>query len=101
MTDATSTTSFGVGDDAADRTGRDLKADAKSAAASVTQRAQETADQLRRTVGEQAGVAREWAQDQADVLRDTVQTRPFISIGVSAASAFAAGLVLGILLTRD
>ena len=46
-------------------------------------------------------MAREWAQDQADVLRDTVQTRPFIAVGVSAASAFAAGLVLGVLLTRD
>lgn len=94
------TTTFGVDDLTAEKATRDLKADAKTAAASVSQKAQETADQLRRTVGEQAGVAREWAQDQADVLRDTVQTRPFIAVGVSAASAFAAGLVLGVLLTR-
>lgn len=59
-----------------------------------------TADQVRKTVTEGAGVARDWALDQSDVLRDTVQTKPFIAIGVSAASAFAAGLVLGILLTR-
>ena len=70
-----------------------------------------TADQLRRTVaeranaardwaGEQAGVAKDWASDQTDVLRDTVQTRPFVAVGVSAGTAFAAGLVLGILLAR-
>ena len=100
MTDATSTTALGVDKDAAERTSRNLKEDAKTVAASVSQRAKETADRVRRTASEQAGVASEWAQDQADVLRDTVQTKPFISIGVSAASAFAAGLVLGVLLTR-
>lgn len=100
MTDATRSTTLGVGDEAAAKTARDLKSDTKSAAATAAKRAQDTADQLRRTVGEQADVAREWAQDQADVLRDTVQTRPFIAVGVSAASAFAAGLVLGVLLTR-
>jgi ElaB/YqjD/DUF883 family membrane-anchored ribosome-binding protein len=71
----------------------------------------DTADQVKKAVtehastakdwaGDRAGVARDWALDQGDVLRDTVQTKPFISIGVSAASAFAAGLVLGVLLTR-
>ncbi len=100
MTDATRSTTLGVDDEAAARTARNLKADATSAASAAAKRAQETAEQLRRTVGEQADVAREWAQDQADVLRDTVQTRPFIAVGVSAASAFAAGLVLGVLLTR-
>jgi ElaB/YqjD/DUF883 family membrane-anchored ribosome-binding protein len=70
-----------------------------------------TADQIRRTVTERAGaarewagdrasVARDWASDQTDVLRDTVQTRPFVAVGVSAGTAFAAGLVLGILLAR-
>ena len=70
-----------------------------------------TADQMKKTVTEsanvakdwtvdRAGVARDWAMDQSDVLRDTVQTKPFISVGVSSASAFAAGLVLGVLLTR-
>jgi ElaB/YqjD/DUF883 family membrane-anchored ribosome-binding protein len=56
--------------------------------------------EIRRQVEARAAAAREWAVDQTDVIRDTVQTRPFISIGVSAASAFAAGLVLGVLLTR-
>lgn len=56
--------------------------------------------ELKRQVEERAAAARDWAVDQTDVIRDTVQTRPFVSIGVSAASAFAAGLVLGVLLTR-
>jgi ElaB/YqjD/DUF883 family membrane-anchored ribosome-binding protein len=65
--------------------------------------AQQAADrtaELRAAFEERASAAREWAADQTDVLRDTVQTKPFIAIGVSAASAFAAGLVLGVLLTR-
>ncbi len=56
--------------------------------------------ELRKAVEEGAAAAREWALDQSDVLRDTVQTKPFIAIGVSAASAFVAGLILGVLLTR-
>ncbi len=77
-----------------------LKDDAKRIASSVGERAQATAEQLRRQAGEQSAAAREWAADQADVLRDTVQTKPFIAVGVSAASAFAAGLILGVLLAR-
>jgi ElaB/YqjD/DUF883 family membrane-anchored ribosome-binding protein len=65
----------------------------------VDQAADRAAD-LRAAFEERASAAREWAADQTDVLRDTVQTKPFIAIGVSAASAFAAGLVLGVLLTR-
>jgi len=37
--------------------------------------------------------------EQSDVLRDNVQSKPFIAVGVSAASAFAAGLILGVLLS--
>jgi ElaB/YqjD/DUF883 family membrane-anchored ribosome-binding protein len=62
--------------------------------------AAERAAALREAFEQRASAAREWASDQSEVLRDTVQTKPFISIGVSAASAFAAGLVLGVLLTR-
>ncbi len=65
--------------------------------------ADEVADraaEIRRAVEERASAAREWAADQGDVLRDTVQTKPFISIGVSAASAFVAGLAIGLLLAR-
>jgi len=55
--------------------------------------------EIRRQVESRAAAARDWAVDQTDVIRDTVQTRPFISIGVSATAAFAAGLVLGVLIT--
>lgn len=55
-------------------------------------------EEIRRRVEERAAAAREWAVDQTDVIRDTVQTKPFISVGVAAASAFAAGLVFGVLL---
>jgi ElaB/YqjD/DUF883 family membrane-anchored ribosome-binding protein len=62
--------------------------------------ATENAAEIRRQVEARAAAARDWALEQTDVIRDTVQTRPFISVGVSAASAFAAGLILGVLLTR-
>lgn len=67
----------------------------------AAQAAAERAAELRQVFEERASAAREWAADQTDVLRDTVQTKPFIAIGVSAASAFAAGLILGVLLARD
>jgi ElaB/YqjD/DUF883 family membrane-anchored ribosome-binding protein len=73
------------------------KAKALNDAAQV---AAERAAELRAAFEERASAAREWAADQGDVLRDTVQTKPLISIGVSAAGAFAAGLILGVLLTR-
>jgi ElaB/YqjD/DUF883 family membrane-anchored ribosome-binding protein len=73
---------------------------AKAFANDVGARAQDTYEHVRRAVSDSAETARDWAADQSDVLRDTVQTRPFISVGVSAASAFAAGLVLGVLLAR-
>jgi ElaB/YqjD/DUF883 family membrane-anchored ribosome-binding protein len=73
---------------------------AKAIAGDVSARAQDTYDQVRRAMIDGSETARDWAADQSDVLRDTVQTKPFISIGVSAASAFAAGLILGVLLTR-
>lgn len=60
----------------------------------------ERAGAARDWAGERASVARDWASDQGDALRDTVQTRPFVAVGVSAGTAFAAGLVLGILLAR-
>jgi ElaB/YqjD/DUF883 family membrane-anchored ribosome-binding protein len=75
-------------------------ADAAKALNEAAQKAAERAAELRAAFEERAYAAREWAADQTDVLRDTVQTKPFIAIGVSAASAFAAGLVLGVLLTR-
>ena len=97
MTDVTADTKPEGGAPAA---ARNLAEDARRIASTAGERAQQTAEQLRRQVGEQAGVAKEWAADQADVLRDTVQTKPFIAVGVSAGSAFAAGLIIGVLLAR-
>ena len=97
MTDVTADTQT---DDGAPKAAKTLKDDAVRIASSVGERAQQTADQVRRQATEQSAAAREWAADQADVLRDTVQTKPFIAVGVSAASAFAAGLILGVLLAR-
>ena len=74
--------------------------DAGKAINDAAHAAADRAAELRQAFDERAAAAREWAADQTDVLRDTVQTKPFIAIGVSAASAFAAGLVLGVLLTR-
>jgi ElaB/YqjD/DUF883 family membrane-anchored ribosome-binding protein len=74
--------------------------DAAKALNDAVEQAADRAADLRAAFEERASAAREWAADQTDVLRDTVQTKPFIAIGVSAASAFAAGLVLGVLLTR-
>ena len=98
MTDVTADTPSDEG--GAPKAAKTLKDDAARIAASARDRAQQTADQVRRQAAEQSAAAREWAADQADVLRDTVQTKPFIAVGVSAASAFAAGLILGVLLAR-
>ena len=97
MTDVTVDTETEGG---APKAAKTLKDDALRIASSARDRAQQTAEQVRRQATEQSAAAREWAADQADVLRDTVQTKPFIAVGVSAASAFAAGLILGVLLAR-
>ena len=100
MSDASATDDRSISE-AASPQGRDRAADeAKSAVSAVAEKAQATAEDVRRRVGEASATARDWAVDQSDVLRDTVQTKPFIAVGVSAASAFAAGLVLGVLLAR-
>ena len=85
---------------AAGRTSKVLSAEAAAKAAEVRKVVEERAIAARKAVQEGAHVAREWAADQTDVLRDTVQTRPFVSVGLSAGACFAAGLVLGVLLSR-
>jgi len=83
------------------RTSASAKAKAealKNEAVHLADEASERAAQLRKKVEERAAAAKEWAGEQTEVLRDTVSTRPLTSIGVSAGTAFAAGLVLGVLL---
>ena len=96
MTDATLDKAEAAVDEAAKDGSKTLSDHADQVRKTVT----EKAGQAKEWAGDRAGVARDWALDQSDVLRDTVQTRPFISVSVSAASAFAAGLVIGILLSR-
>jgi ElaB/YqjD/DUF883 family membrane-anchored ribosome-binding protein len=62
------------------------------------QRAAEAAAQLKKTVEERTAAARHWAADQGGVIREQVTERPLVAVGISAGTAFAAGLVLGVLL---
>jgi ElaB/YqjD/DUF883 family membrane-anchored ribosome-binding protein len=98
--EAAADTATTFGDAVADKAG-DFSKVATDTVNQLGKTVSETATQVSKAVGEHASTAKDWALDQSDVLRDTVQTKPLISVGVSAASAFAAGLVLGILLTRD
>ncbi len=72
---------------------------AENVAATADEAGQKTAE-MRQALEERAAAAREWAVDQSEALRDTVQPKPFIAVGVSAASAFAAGLFIGVLIAR-
>lgn len=63
--------------------------------------AERAAAELRRRAKESAEAARVWATDQSEALRGQVAERPLAAVGVSAGAAFAAGLVLGILLASS
>jgi len=65
---------------------------------SAKERAAETAAQLKKNMEERAAQAREWAAREGEVIRGQVVERPLFAVGVSAGMAFAAGLVLGVLL---
>lgn len=60
----------------------------------------QTVDDIRAEVGREVGAraqqVRDWAETQADQVRTTVVEKPFASAG----AAFAAGVILGILLAR-
>lgn len=57
--------------------------------------------QMRRTMQQKAEALNGWAQGQARALATTAKEKPLATAGVSAGTAFAAGLVLGLLLTRS
>jgi ElaB/YqjD/DUF883 family membrane-anchored ribosome-binding protein len=65
------------------------------------EKAAETAAQMRRAVEERAAQAREWALKEGEVIRGHVHERPLTSVSISAGAAFAAGLVLGVLLASS
>ena len=72
---------------------------AKAAVASTESSVKAAAAQRRSKVETGAHAAKEWAVAQPEVIRGQVSERPLVAIGVSAGTAFAAGLVLGVLLT--
>jgi ElaB/YqjD/DUF883 family membrane-anchored ribosome-binding protein len=63
--------------------------------------AERAAAEIRRRVEEGAAAARTWATDQSHVLRGQVAERPLAAVGISAGAAFAAGLVIGVLLASS
>jgi ElaB/YqjD/DUF883 family membrane-anchored ribosome-binding protein len=56
--------------------------------------------QLRAKVQEGAAALNGWAHDQARAVATTAKEKPLAAAGISAGAAFAAGLVLGLLLSR-
>ena len=63
--------------------------------------AERAAAELRKRVEDGAAAAKTWATDQGEVLRGHVTERPLAAVGISAGAAFAAGLVVGILLASS
>ena len=78
-----------------------LEASEGPEARAAKDKAAEAAAQLRRTVEERTAQARDWAIREGDVLRGQVTERPLTTVGISAGAAFAAGLVLGVLLASS
>jgi ElaB/YqjD/DUF883 family membrane-anchored ribosome-binding protein len=60
--------------------------------------AERAAAEIRKRVEDGAAAARSWASDHGEQLRGQVAERPLAAVGVSAGAAFAAGLVIGVLL---
>ncbi len=85
MSDTTDTVVNGDYDDDTGRTGARLK-----------QTAEELRSEVTREVNQRAQQVRDWAEVQADTVRTTVVDKPFASAG----AAFAAGVILGVLLAR-
>lgn len=59
-------------------------------------KAEELAANAAREVENRAYQMRDWAMNQSDTVRTTVLDKPFISVG----TAFAAGIIFGMLLRR-
>jgi ElaB/YqjD/DUF883 family membrane-anchored ribosome-binding protein len=65
-------------------------------AAGQGSKAEELAANAAREVEDRAYQVRDWALTQSDTVRTTVLDKPFISVG----TAFAAGIIFGMLLRR-
>ncbi len=71
-------------------------ADTEERNARLRQTAEELRSEVTREVNDRANQVRDWANTQADQVRTTVVEKPFASAG----AAFAAGVILGVLLAR-
>lgn len=68
--------------------------------AGAGRKARASAEAARERLVEAGHEGADWASDRNDALRELMIHRPMASAGVSAAAAFVAGLVLGVLLER-
>lgn len=68
--------------------------------AGAGRKARASAEAARERLADAGFEGREWAQERNDALRHLMRDRPIASAGVSAATAFIAGLILGVLLER-
>jgi ElaB/YqjD/DUF883 family membrane-anchored ribosome-binding protein len=105
MTDLTNDASPNLSSGAAGAIGNGLGSTTASTSGLSGSDAQTTAEQSRaaqlasetaRKLEDRAYQARDWAVTQSDTVRTTVLDKPFISVG----TAFAAGIVFGLLLRR-
>jgi len=74
--------------------------DAPIDGASAAAAASEKVIRMKHSVQEKAEALNGWAHDQARAIAGAAKDRPLATASVSAGTAFAAGLVLGLLLGR-
>jgi ElaB/YqjD/DUF883 family membrane-anchored ribosome-binding protein len=95
MTDLTNDASFNL--DTGASGGQGYTANGAAGQGSAAQsKAEEIAATAARQVEDRAYQVRDWALTQSDTVRTTVLDKPFISVG----TAFAAGIIFGMLLRR-
>ena len=93
MTDLTNDATFNLEEGASGDQGAGANGAAGGAQGS---KAEELAVNAAREVENRAYQVRDWAMNQSDTVRTTVLDKPFISVG----SAFAAGIIFGMMLRR-
>ncbi len=57
-------------------------------------------DKAKAAVADRAEAVSDWAGQQSEALRGAVAEKPFAAVGISAGAAFAAGLLVGLLVAK-
>lgn len=57
-------------------------------------------DKARAAVADRAEAVSDWAGQRGEALRGAVADKPLAAVGISAGAAFAAGLLVGILVAK-